>query len=157
MAGLPSLDSLRTRWPLVAICAVAAVAIAIAVLACWHAVVGPAGQKMHFTCDACGYQWDEPAGTSHACPKCGGAAVLKVYFNCPQCGNVFCGLEMVKDGVGRFRYRLAGAKEWSTIRPASPTCPKCKVASPDIYERGVQSDVVGAQPSGGAAPAPRGN
>ncbi|MFB3891549.1 MAG: hypothetical protein ACE15C_05940 [Phycisphaerae bacterium] len=157
MAGLPFLNTMGSRWQLVAICAVAAVAVAIAVLACWHAMVGPAGQKMHFTCDACGYQWDEPAGASHACPKCGGAAVLKVYFNCPQCGNVFCGLETVKDAVGRFKYRLAGTSQWSATRPAPPTCPKCKVASPDIYERGVQSGVVGAQPSDDAAPVLGGN
>jgi rubredoxin len=138
-------------------CCAATIGVVLAVVGAYRSIAGPPGQRMHLSCEACGHQWDEPAGPSHPCPKCGNPGAVKAYFKCPRCGEVFCGLEMIKDGVGRYRYREVGVKPWSATRPSPPACPKCKVASPDIYERGISGQAVGLPPTDGAGTVSEGN
>lgn len=39
------------------------------------------------TCDQCGHEFDQWAGSGAMCPCCGDEADEKAPFNCPECGK----------------------------------------------------------------------
>ena len=70
-------------------------------------------------------------------PARGAAGVIRLWFRCPQCSKAFCGLEKIKLGPGRYRYRAPGTKTWGDVRPEVPACPHCGFVDVQIYARGV--------------------
>ena len=122
------------KWKLVAGAAalLAAGGILLAVLLDTFGSSGGQGPSTHFACESCGHEWDAAMKATPACPQCGAAPVLASRYRCPKCRHEFVGIERQKIGVGRFRYRLPGEKEWRNQRPTLLTCPQCRYRSPEI-------------------------
>jgi len=138
---------------------IAAAAAALAVAGAVFAMVRRRGHRpgvpIQLTCEQCGHQWRQKAGPGRACPKCNSPGTARLWYRCPKCRKGFCGLEKIKLGPGRYRYRAPGTAEWRDQRPPPPACPHCRFVDVEIYSRGIPEPLTTekAPPRSGTGPA----
>lgn len=112
-----------------------AVVLAVVVGGCRTGSSGGGADSVHYICEACGHEWDDPPTATPKCPKCGEVPIMRAWYECPRCKKPFSGVESKKLGPGKMRYRASGTEKWMRIPPKKLTCPHCKFSSSATYKR----------------------
>ena len=134
MRFLPSFRQWSDRRWLVVIGSTAGLALLTLIVSLALALSGwRSGPQVQFQCESCGHSWRDVVREANVCPKCRCSGATRLHYRCPTCSTVFAGLERLKVGVGQYKYRLPGQKEWSAQLPEALVCPSCKLSSADFY------------------------